>query len=733
MRTLLLFRGSAGVGKSTIIDKYGLNQYTLSSDKIRLLHQAPILTPEGNYCISMSHEKKVWNLLMTLLEKRMQTGEFTVIDATHSNSKDFIRYKYLAKKYRYRILCVDLTDISIDITKKRNKLRENYKIVPEKIIDKMYTRFETQIIPTYVKSIKLEELYDSLHLKPIDLTFFNKISIIGDIHGCFTALNRYFDKNSLNENTLFIFTGDYIDRGIENAETLRLLLNIHDSQNVIMLEGNHERWLWAWANNETAKSLEFENKTKKDLEKYGITKKEVRQFYRKLRQLAYFVYHDKTFIVTHGGLSTLPENLTFIATEQLIKGVGSYEDDIDATFLNTTQKNVYQVHGHRNIQNFSIKVNERCFNLEGKVELGGTLRILEITKNSINGIEIKNEVYNKERFKHTQQSSIIIRDTQAFIQELRNDNSNIYEKKLEGNISSFNFKRKVFYDKLWNEQTIKARGLFINTHSNEIVARSYNKFFNIGERPETRIEALKKNLKFPVKAYLKENGYLGLLGYDRQSDSLMFCSKSTNVSDFAFWFKDILYSSLNLQIENKVKNFLKNSNSAFIFEVIDITNDPHIIKYTHNQAILLDIVYRTSEYKKMSYEDTKKYAEMFGFKCKEEAYVFNNWKEFDEWYTKITDYDWKYKENHVEGFVLEDAEGFMTKVKLPYYSFWKYMRGVKDRIKADGAINLDMLNTELAKNFYLWLKTQNKEILSKGIIELREMYYNNVRNYPKTA
>ena len=41
-------------------------------------------------------------------------------------------------------------------------------------------------------------------------------------------------------------------------------------------------------------------------------------------------------------------------------------------------------------------------------------------------------------------------------------NKYIYEKKY-GDISSFNFTREAFYDKKWNEQTTKARGLFINT------------------------------------------------------------------------------------------------------------------------------------------------------------------------------------------------------------------------------------------------------------------------------
>ena len=68
-------------------------------------------------------------------------------------------------------------------------------------------------------------------------------------------------------------------------------------------------------------------------------------------------------------------------------------------------------------------------------------------------------------------------------------NKNIVERKY-GDISSFNFSASAFFNKIWDEQTVKARGLYINTKTGEVVARSYDKFFNIGERPETQMDCL---------------------------------------------------------------------------------------------------------------------------------------------------------------------------------------------------------------------------------------------------
>jgi tRNA splicing ligase len=43
----------------------------------------------------------------------------------------------------------------------------------------------------------------------------------------------------------------------------------------------------------------------------------------------------------------------------------------------------------------------------------------------------------------------------------------------------------------------------------EVAARSYDKFFNLDEVPMTEFESLKETFKYPLVAYIKENGYLG--------------------------------------------------------------------------------------------------------------------------------------------------------------------------------------------------------------------------------
>lgn len=719
-------RGAMGSGKSTFIERNHLKQYTLCADDIRLLYQTPVLTADGHYSIAFNHDKDVWKLLMHLLEERMKRGEFTIVDATHSKTDDITKYKDLAQQYRYRVTLLDFTDVPIEVSKERNLLRDEHKYVPEHAIENAYERFKSQQPPGFVEVVKPEQYGSVVQYNPRDLSEWKAIHHIGDIHGCHDALMEYF-KDGLKDDELYIFVGDYVDRGTKNADVMKFLFDIYDRPNVIMLEGNHEIHLWRWANDEKPFSREFRTYTQPELEQADISKKETRMFYRKLHQVVYYNYKDKKVLVTHGGISRLPKNLTYIATEQFVKGVGEYETEIDRYFFENTDDGIYQVHGHRNIQHFPTQVNDRCFNLDGRVEMGGELRVAILNEEGWTTCNIPN-VQVAERFKPKEKRVVNVSTTnEKMLEELRESKQYIVEKPY-GAISSFNFSRKAFYGSVWNEQTVKARGLFINTETTEIVARSYNKFFNIGERDETKIENLQATLQFPVIAYEKENGFLGLVGYDSQTDSLFTSSKSSPEGKFADWFRERLYEDLraaevNTTLEDDldgIKEFLRDTNSTLVFECVDPVNDPHIIEYRKPKVVLLDIVYRTPEYRKMDLHEIHAFADRFGLEVKKYGTQLDSWPEFYDFYTKQMN-GWN---PHLEGYVFEDAVGFMTKLKLPYYAFWKHMRGLRDELtKKQPKVNTAWLYTSRHNQVYAWMRQQNREYLkSLSIIELRREF-----------
>lgn len=716
MRNLVILRGCPGSGKSTWVKEMGLENYTLCSDTLRMLTESPIIVEtEQREAISQKNDKYVWQLLFELLEKRMSRGEFVVVDATHSRSSDFSRYNNLCEKYRYRRYYVDFTNVPIEICKERNLKRENYKRVPENVIDKMYSRFKTQGKTSGWVEVSKDNFWNEIGIKLFDMNKYNKIHIFGDIHGCLNPLVYYFENEPYSENDMYIFCGDYTDRGIQNKETLESLIKLSEKRNTLFLEGNHELWVNYYANDEIeeVKSKTFLKKTLGEI--IDIDKKELRSFYRKIGQMAYFTFDDKKYFVTHGGLSYMPENLNLVATDQMIHGVGDYNVNIDEIWSNNYTDTI-QVHCHRNT--FEIDdVGGKSYNLEGKVEFGGYLKVLQLEHGySPRMIYVKNDHFAPER-EVNEFNECRTKLSMSTLEQLRISND-IRETVLDNNISSFNFTRNVFYSKRWNNLTCKARGLFIDTEKDKVVARGYEKFFNVNENDSTKLEHLLTKFKDKkITCYKKENGFLGIMSY--VNGELFIASKSTNQGTYADYFRKI-YENSDIEKE-KLIEYLKNNNVSLTFEVIDIENDPHIIEYDKSQIILLDIIHNDYEFKREPYKNVVRLAEEINCKCKSIYIEFDNVRDFHRWYLENTDED-DLSKNDIEGVVIECGD-IMTKLKFPYYNFWKSMRRVKEQALHRHTIKLSSLYNATSNYFYGWLKEQDEETLSNDIITLRKMFY----------
>jgi predicted phosphodiesterase len=666
----------------------------------------------------------------------MKRGEFTVIDATNTKTVEMNRYKNLAKKYRYRIYCIDMTDVPIEVAKAQNKQRDPLKFVPEEAIDRAYARFANQQIPSGIKVLKPDEA-DQILYHPTDLSQYDKIHVIGDIHGCYTALNEYLPAK-LPENEYFIFLGDYLDRGIENAETLTRLMKLSEHyKNVTFLEGNHEAHLRAWANDEDIASREFRYHTLPQLEDAGINKKEARMFCRRLNQCIFFKYDDRMILVTHGGLSTMPKNnLVYVATEQMIKGVGGYADayDVDWAFHETTLDNYIQVHGHRNETNMPIQVNSSAFNLNGNVEFGGYLRAITFGHGEQYFVhEVKNNVFRIPEDVTKTDDEISTGDMADVINYMR-ASKYINEKKFD-NISSFNFTREAFNNGVWDGITTKARGLYLDTQNNEVVARGYEKFFNYNEKSITSPEMLSRNLVFPVSVYVKENGYLGIMSTDHDGNPI-FATKSSLDGDHAKWFEQNMKDIYGTDIIEKMRRFAYDNHVSFVFEVIDIKNDPHIIKYKKNECILLDIIKNDMKFEKYPYIEMCEVAADLGLEHKYLDTIIPDYNGLTRFIAKATADNFvmttdRIDDKCIEGFVFEDANGFMFKLKVPYYNEWKMLRGVARQVLKTGNIRYTgALQSVMSNYFYGWCKEkfntlekkERREYADKDIITLRDEF-----------
>jgi tRNA splicing ligase len=424
----------------------------------------------------------------------------------------------------------------------------------------------------------------------------------------------------------------------------------------------------------------------------------------------------------------------------LIKGVGDYEDveKVVDSWNNNTDPSFYQIFGHRNVNEYKIDElkDKKCYILEGKVEFGGNLRAVRLSESAgcicVDPIYIKNNIY-KEEFNKITSSEIEELNVSDFVNIARKSRL-IVEKKFEDNISSFNFTREAFEKGIWDNFTVTARGLYIDTEKNSVLIRGYSKFWNVNEREETSLSSLRKNLTFPVKAYLKENGFLGLLSV--KDNNFILATKSRLDGIHKEWFEDIFYKTITSKGGLNLFNFLKENNATALFEVVDIKNDPHIISYKNNKIVLLDIVKNSLKFEKvLSYKDLKKKSsEEFDLECKELVCEFDNFEELLDFYNESQKESWKFNGNYIEGVVFEDSNGYMTKLKTGFYQEWKHLRSISEEVFNKGySDKTGSLLTPVKNEFYCWLTSKvvdtNKEqrkIMKKNIIELRDEFYNSI-------
>lgn len=747
MRNLIILRGIAASGKSTFVKDY--EQYVVSSDNLRLLYAGIEYDLEGRQRISQKADKKVWNTLFEIVEDRMKDGLLTIVDATHTSEKSIKAYDKLCEKYNYRMTILEF-NVDVEEAIRRNNNRIEWKQVPENIIRDMAERMKQPLSEKHQKCMISSEKCGSITgvliylntLSPVKYIMKqDKVVVIGDIHSSYEPLKEYFDNNPYSEKNFYVFLGDLFDRNDQANEVAEFMYDMIQKDNVIVLTGNHEEHIKKILRGEMIGDTNPEfQKTWNILT--DENKEKVKAIGRKVRQYFTFEFNGDRYICTHGGISTLYLDAT-TPTRQLIKGVGNYEDmqkcDEMFTQLETDwhaendipeYRHIYSIHGHRNIEGVEIHNTERTFNLCDDVEHGGYLRILEITKDGFTPIKIKNNTFRK---KSDKSYTIDILDKLS-------KSKWVHQKDLGNGIVSFNFTRDAFFKNHFDDINVLARGLFVDSENEKIIGRSYNKFFNCWfeeneantehEYGDCSIYALKDKIKFPVRVYKKENGYLGIVSYDYKNEAFFIASKSTNVGDYALHFRNMFmkyYDGLSIINQKTIIDLIR-SGKSMIFEVVDEEFDPHIIRNELGEVtkkfVLLDIVNNDFSETYMKYDDLKNVAGELLLPVKQYAHKCYDFDELVAYlkvynvYDKDDILDNKFPASFaIEGFVMEDANGLRFKFKSAFYCFWKRLRNKIESLKKGNNTVFDE-KEQLIKNVL-----QDKITEYNNVLELREAFW----------
>ncbi|RDU65793.1 serine/threonine protein phosphatase [Helicobacter didelphidarum] len=501
MRYLLLTRGMPFCGKTTWIQQYNLQDYTLSSQTFKDLTQSPMLDENGKTIRANNNDKIAFQMLFVALESRMAKGDFIIVEDNHIAKSYFSNYKEMAKNYAYKIFIVDFSSIPFDEIKKRNQNAQEY-IYMESELESLYKDLQLSEIPIKCDIIEPSEIKKFLHVEPKNLNGYKVIHHIGDIQGSFSVLKKYL--GTMKDDEFYIFLGDYIDRGFQNYEVLKFLLTIVDKKNVCLIEGNHEKWLWHWANNKEVESREFRLNTQLELEQKGFSKNEAKQLYQKLIPYFFYRFHDKRVICTHGGLSNVPKYPLLLSASQSIHGVGGYLNTsaIAQTFSKNAPENYYQFFGHRNKTALPIRIYEKNFIMESQVEFGGFLRTIQLTQNEFKDTSIRNTIFISKEEKDAKHA------IQKYIDSAKGNKKITLES--HKNLLSIRFMSRI------NQDIQRSPCCFIpciiDTKSWQIAGRGYNVNTNRTEEFIENHECLKSFI-FPLRVKRKIRGVEAILSY----------------------------------------------------------------------------------------------------------------------------------------------------------------------------------------------------------------------------
>lgn len=700
-KTMYILSGIQGAGKSTFLKNNNFEKYSLSLDKVRLLFTHPILGEKGDMLINNRQNDMVFNIFINqVLPERLNSGGPIFIDQTNTHVSYIKKLQEIAKKNNYEMKIIDFPLEDMNTYIQRNNTRPEHERVPQQTLEDSFLA-KSRLDLSNFEVISQENVIKHFNKSPDDLltdiSNYKEVFFIGDIQGCFSALNTFDNKYKFSDDNFYVFIGDYIDRGLENDKVLKFVEENLNKKNMIFLKGNHEEELKNFYQDKII-GKEFKENTLPQLLNAGFTKERMEKIYNNLEETIYLLFNNTKFIVSHGGYASLPKEPLFLSTDENNYGYGGYEVDVDTLFTNNESNNTwYQIHGHRNTQDHPIIATNKSFNLEGSVEFGEDLRIVSVKKDNkkvvITPISIKNEYFNKKLLKkedvelifneHPKNtlSSIPFNADSNLLSSLRS-NPLIIETVSEEfpHISAFNFTKEAFQNSetsFEEELVTHARGLFLNNQNGEFISRGFEKFFNIGEVPQSTIESIEENFKFPLKVYKKENGFFGTIGYDSYTENLVITSKSRTDGEFTDYFKKIANETFSESEWETLKRYARIFNINYIFEINDPINDPHIVEYEKPHLVLLDIVKRQLSFDNVTYESLSQFASKFkNLPVKQKEMTFKDLNSLKGYLNALN--SGKKTVLH-EGFVCEDMISNKVKIKTPYYIAWKYMRSSNER------------------------------------------------------
>jgi hypothetical protein len=232
--------------------------------------------------------------------------------------------------------------------------------------------------------------------------------------------------------------------------------------------------------------------------------------------------------------------------------------------------------------------------------------------------------------------------------------SNLVNMKEAGDgIYVLKYKKKVFYDNLWNDYIAECRGSIVDKDFN-LVSYPFTKIYNYGIEKEAPV--LSDDTE--VLAFRKVNGFMVACTWYK-GDVLVSTTGSTD-SDYVDMAKEMMLTHMSWVDWQLAFNRADMDNLTVMFECVH-PNDPHIVP---EKAGMYVLGYRDNSWNsKVGHSRSILEGMAVGFNC----FVPEHFKVTLGKLKTMT------KECKHEGFVFYTADGVSAKIKSPYYLTSKWV------------------------------------------------------------
>jgi RNA ligase len=290
------------------------------------------------------------------------------------------------------------------------------------------------------------------------------------------------------------------------------------------------------------------------------------------------------------------------------------------------------------------------------------------------------------------------------------------------------YKDECQYDNLWTTFSRFSRGLVVDVKNQVILSHGFDKFFNLGQMPETNYAILKDQKEFEISEKLDGSCLISFLNPNDNQFYLTTTGSfdSEHGKEGTFLFKKLTVGMSRNQVQaDKILEYA--SKGTLIFELIDSRFRIVIDYKKKNYAEGLYLIgYRTWEGKLLTYAEVASLAMELGLPCVK-TYQFESLDHLIETSKNLGILD--------EGFVLRWEPELLIKIKGPkYLELHRFISNLSDRniLQAVGNNTFNDLKSVCPEEY-------KDEVLAKidyfekRVVNLQEECYSRYADAPKDS